>query len=144
MLRSGEEHLERLRDGRVVYLGGERVADVTAHPAFAAAARSIAAIYDLKRAPGERATLSYDEDGDACSMYYLLPRTREDLLRRMRAHKRIAAATYGLMGRSPDHVAAFITGMALQPEMLGSGQGGGKAFAENLLAYYRHARHHDL
>ena len=36
MLRSGKEHLESLRDGRVVYVGGERIDDVTRHPAFAA------------------------------------------------------------------------------------------------------------
>ena len=42
MLRTGKEHLETLRDGRVVYIGSERVADVTTHPAFAGAARSIA------------------------------------------------------------------------------------------------------
>ena len=34
MLRTGKEHLESLRDGRVVYIGGERVDDVTRHPAF--------------------------------------------------------------------------------------------------------------
>ena len=35
MLRSGKEHLESLRDGRVIYIGSERVNDVTQHPAFA-------------------------------------------------------------------------------------------------------------
>ena len=35
MLKTGAEHLETLRDGRVVYLGRERVDDVTTHPAFA-------------------------------------------------------------------------------------------------------------
>ena len=39
MLRSGREHLERLRDGRSVYIGNERVDDVTTHPAFARAAQ---------------------------------------------------------------------------------------------------------
>ena len=29
MLRTGKEHLESLRDGRVVYIGGEKVDDVT-------------------------------------------------------------------------------------------------------------------
>ena len=29
MLRTGKEHLESLRDGRVVYVGSERVDDVT-------------------------------------------------------------------------------------------------------------------
>ncbi len=62
----------------------------------------------------------------------------------MRAHKRIAAASYGLMGRSPDHVASFVAGMALQPEALGEASGGGRGFADNLMAYYRHARRHDI
>jgi 4-hydroxyphenylacetate 3-monooxygenase len=144
MLRSGEEHLESLRDGRVVYVGSERIADVTTHPAFRNAARSIAGLYDLKRDPAQRDCLSYEEAGERFSMYYLLPRSREDLVRRMQAHKRIAAASYGLMGRSPDHVASFVAGMALQPEALGDATGGGRAFAENLQAYYRHARHHDI
>ena len=43
MLRTGKEHLERLRDGRTVYLGSEKIEDVTAHPAFAKASRSMAA-----------------------------------------------------------------------------------------------------
>ena len=34
MLRSGKEHLESLRDGRVIYIGNEKVDDVTNHPAF--------------------------------------------------------------------------------------------------------------
>ena len=34
MLRTGKEHIERLRDGRIVYIGRERVDDVTTHPAF--------------------------------------------------------------------------------------------------------------
>jgi 4-hydroxyphenylacetate 3-monooxygenase len=31
---TGEEYITSLRDERTVYLNGERVADVTAHPAF--------------------------------------------------------------------------------------------------------------
>jgi 4-hydroxyphenylacetate 3-monooxygenase len=34
MLRTGKEHIERLRDGRIVYIGSERVGDVTTHPPF--------------------------------------------------------------------------------------------------------------
>jgi 4-hydroxyphenylacetate 3-monooxygenase len=143
VLRSAKEHLESLRDGRVVYIGGERIADVTTHSAFRNAARSIAMLYDLKRDSAHRDTLSYVEDGERFSMYYLLPRSREDLVRRMHAHKLIAAASYGLMGRSPDHVASFIAGMALQPEALGSAMAGGRTFADNLLAYYREMRHED-
>ena len=43
---TGAEYLESLRDGREVYIYGERVKDVTTHPAFRNAARSIARLYD--------------------------------------------------------------------------------------------------
>ena len=46
MLKTGSEHLESLRDGRRVFIGGEKVTDVTKHPAFRNAARSFAMLYD--------------------------------------------------------------------------------------------------
>ena len=50
MLRTGKDHLESLRDGRVIYIGSERVDDVTRHPAFRNAATTVAAL-SLTRAP---------------------------------------------------------------------------------------------
>ncbi len=82
MLMSGEDYLESIRDGRRVYVGSELVEDVTAHPAFRNAARTIAMIYDRKRAPENRNVMTFDEDGETFSAYFLLPRTREDLLHR--------------------------------------------------------------
>jgi len=41
---TGAEYVESLRDGRDVYIDGERVADVTAHPAFRNAVRSVAPV----------------------------------------------------------------------------------------------------
>lgn len=34
MIRTGEQYRESIRDGREVWIGGERVKDVTEHPAF--------------------------------------------------------------------------------------------------------------
>ena len=42
MLKTGEQYLESLRDGRRVYIGDELVEDVTTHPAFRNAAQSFA------------------------------------------------------------------------------------------------------
>jgi 4-hydroxyphenylacetate 3-monooxygenase len=134
MLKSGNEHLESLRDGRVVYIGSERVDDVTTHPAFRNAARSMAAIYDLKRADP---AFSFSEDGERYSAYFLRARTREDLQRRTHLHRAIAAMSYGLLGRSPDHVSSFVTGMAMNPSVFGQ-------YADNLVRYYQHMRKHDL
>ena len=45
-MRSASEYLASLRDGRAIFLDGERVADVTAHPAFSESIRRIAERYD--------------------------------------------------------------------------------------------------
>jgi 4-hydroxyphenylacetate 3-monooxygenase len=74
------------------------------------------------------------------SIYFLRARSREDLQRRMLGHRRIADFTYGMFGRSPDHVASFITGMAMKPDALKVPCGR----PDNLLAYYGYARDHDL
>jgi 4-hydroxyphenylacetate 3-monooxygenase len=136
MLKTGAEHLEQLRDGRAVFIGQELVRDVTTHQAFRNAAQSVAAIYDMKAAPQNRDAMSFEEDGRRYSIYYHCPRTRNDLQRRSDSHRRIAELSYGMFGRSPDHVASFVTGMAMQPEVFG-------AYAENISAYYRHMREND-
>ncbi len=139
MLRTGKEHLESLRDGRVIYIGDEKVDDVTRHPAFREAAKTVAAIYDMKADPANRDVMTFEEDGGRHSIYYLQARTRDDLQRRMAGHRMIADMTHGLFGRSPDHVASFVTGMAMKPEELKPPHG----YQDNLLAYYRHIRDND-
>src|SRR5208337_4544937 len=136
MLRSGKEHLETLRDGRSVYVGSEKVEDVTRHPAFCAAAATVAAIYDMKADPANRDVMTYEEEGGRHSIYYLRPCNRDDLQRRMLGHRRIADLTLGMFGRSPDHVASFVTGMAMNLDALPAPC----AYADNLLRYYRHLR----
>ena len=43
---TGAEYIESLRDGREIYIYGERVKDVTTHPAFRNTTRMIARLYD--------------------------------------------------------------------------------------------------
>ena len=38
MIKTGKDHLEQLRDGRVVFIGDEKVSDVTKHPSLKRAA----------------------------------------------------------------------------------------------------------
>ena len=101
MLRSGKEHLETLRDGRVVYVGGERIDDVTRHPAFRNAAQTVAGIYDLKADPANRDVMTFEEDGGRHSIYFLRPRSRDDLQRRMEGHRRIAEFTLACSDARP-------------------------------------------
>src|SRR6185312_4829825 len=137
MLKTGKQYVEGLRDGRVVYIGDERVADVTTHPAFRNAVQTLAEFYDLKADPARRAQMTYEEDGGTHSLYYLKARNRDDLARRSECHRILSEASYGLLGRSPDYIASFVTGMNLKPELFGR-------FSDNVRAYYRHMRDKDI
>ena len=141
MLINGKEKLERMRDGRAIYIGAERVDDVTCHPAFRNGAQTIAGLYDLTSDPKQHDLFSFEENGERFGLPWLRCRTREDLARRMRAMKAIADATYGLIGRSPDHVAGLVTGLAMKPELL---EGLRPGCGENLMRYYEYARRNDL
>lgn len=139
MLKSGSEYLESIRDGRVIYVADERVDDATRHPAFRNGARTYAALYDLKSRSELVDTMSYEEAGERYSMHFLRPRSREDLVRRTRAHAVIADFGCGVLGRSPDAGAGSVTGMTMKPEILD--QSGGHK--DHLLAIWQQMRHED-
>jgi 4-hydroxyphenylacetate 3-monooxygenase len=141
VLIGGRQKLERMRDGRTVYIGAERVDDVTRHPAFRQGAETIAALYNLKADPSKRDLFTYEEDGERYGLQWLRCRNRDDLVRRMRALKAGADATYGLIGRSPEQVAGLITGLAMNSAVLENLHAG---FGENLVRYYKYARRNDL
>ena len=140
MLRTGEQYLHSIRDGRVIYIGDERVDDATAHPAFEGIARTYADLFDLKSDPRNRDLFNYEEDGELYPVYYLRPRSKADLERRTACHTAITEWSYGLLGRSPDAVAGNLTGIAMKPEILDE-DGGNR---ENLLAIYEHCRRNDI
>ena len=141
MLRTGKEHLERLRDGRVVYIGRERVDDVTTHPAFRHAAQTAAQIYDVKADPANHESMTFVEDGERYSSYYILAKDRDDLRKRSQTHRKIAEVTHGFFGRSPDHVSSFVTGMCTKSDVLDTER---NKFSGNLHAYYEHMRRNDI
>jgi 4-hydroxyphenylacetate 3-monooxygenase len=139
VLKTGKEYLDSIRDGRVIYVADERVADATTHPAFRNGARTYAALYELKSQPELRDAMSYEEGGSRYSMYFLRPRSREDLMRRTHAHEIIADFGCGVLGRSPDAGAGSVTGMAMKPEILDQ-KGGHK---DHLLKIWQQLRHED-
>jgi 4-hydroxyphenylacetate 3-monooxygenase len=141
MLVSGAEKLRRMQDGRSVYVGSERIEDVTAHRAFARGARAVAEFYDLKASPDRGDDLTYEENGARHSIWWLRPRNRDDLSRRMRGNKALADMSYGFFGRSPDHIGSLVTGLAMKPEVLESLRPG---CGDNLMRYYARARDEDI
>src|SRR5258708_30719665 len=59
---TGKEFLESLRDGREIWIYGQRVDDVTTHPAFRNPARMLARLYDALHDPAAQAVLTCPTD----------------------------------------------------------------------------------
>src|SRR4051794_24280566 len=109
---TGAEYLQSLRDGREVWIYGERVADVTAHPAFRNAARSLARLYDALHDPAAKDVLTCPTDtgsGGFTHKFFRVAKSREDLIGQRQAIAHWARLSYGWMGRSPDYKASLMT-----------------------------------
>jgi 4-hydroxyphenylacetate 3-monooxygenase len=81
-LRSGDDYRASLRDGREVWIEGERVADVPSHPAFRPIVDARARIYDLAHEPALREVLTYADaaSGERRLIAHRLPRSQADWL----------------------------------------------------------------
>jgi 4-hydroxyphenylacetate 3-monooxygenase len=143
MTRSGRSYLGGLNDGRRVMVDGHAVTDVAGHPAFAGAVRSIARHYDNILLPGNRELMTYEspKTGERVSRAFEVPRSREDFESRRHALRANADLTFGLMGRNPDHVAAFLAAWAARADVFARG---GQEFADNIVRFYEHVRDNDL
>ncbi|EWY37825.1 4-hydroxyphenylacetate-3-hydroxylase [Skermanella stibiiresistens SB22] len=78
MIRTGDEYRAGLRDGREVWIDGEKVADVTKHPALKPIIDVKARMYDMAHEEAHRATLSYVEDNQRHSVFYRPPTEQKD------------------------------------------------------------------
>ena len=108
---NGDEYIESLRDGRQIYIHGERVEDVTTHPAFRNSVRSIARLYNALHDPATKAELTTETDtgnGGYTHPFFKAPHSAEDLVAGRDAIAAWQRLTYGWMGRSPDYKAAFL------------------------------------
>lgn len=140
-MRRGADYLASLRDGRVVFLDGERVHDVTRHPAFAESVQRIAERYDAaSESPDVTACLD-PATGKRIGAMWLIPRSAEDLGRRRAVHRFWAEGSYGLMGRTPDHVASVLTGFAGWRQLFDRG---GRQYGDNVVRFHEKARDEDL
>ena len=109
--QTGDEYLASLRDDRTVFIYGERVEDVTTHPAFRNTARMVARLYDALHDPKHADQIMVPTDtgnGGKTHAFFKAPKTMDDLLAGRNAIAEWAKITYGWLGRSPDYKAAFL------------------------------------
>lgn len=133
---TGAEYLASLRDGREVYINGERVADVTSHPAMRNSARSLARLYDALHDPNRQAALTAPTDtgsGGYTHKYFRVAHSAADLAQQQTAIADWSRMSYGWMGRTPDYKAALMNTLGANAEWYGP-------FKDNALAWHKRAQ----
>src|SRR5881296_2435694 len=142
--RTGEQYIKGLQQQeREVWLGGERVKDVTTHPGLANGARSVAALYDMQHDPTLRDEMTYvsPTTGDRVGLSFIIPRTKLELEQRRTMMLHWARATCGMVGRSPDFMNVTFAAWSAAAEYFGRGR---PEFARNIRRYYEHISENDL
>ncbi len=143
-LRTGAAFLAGLAASeRAIFVEGERISNPAAHPAFKGGARSIARLFDFAAAEENREAMTFmsPDTGKPVWRCYQIPRTHADLKAKRIAAEKWAEQTFGLMGRTPDHVSNFFTGFAAKPSVFAAS---GQQYADNVIAFHRFARENHL
>ena len=142
-MKTGAQQIESLRDGRLVYIDGKPVPDVTRSRAFAGLVGTSARFYDEAARPEWRETMTFESptSGAPVSRAWQLPRNHAELVLRRRAMERIAELSCGMVGRSPDHLASTLAGMVMGAPRMARYDGRG---ITALQEYFQYARDRDL
>ena len=145
MARDGKQFLERLRcTKRDVWLEGARVDDVTAHPALAGGAQTIAAVFDRQHAYASECLIPDPETGEPVNIGHMIPRSIADLRRRNVGLRRLAEVTVGLMGRTPDYMNVKFASFASRAgDWLGAGDKNAEGTA-NLVRFQKRIAREDI
>ncbi|MEP7113673.1 MAG: 4-hydroxyphenylacetate 3-hydroxylase N-terminal domain-containing protein, partial [Ilumatobacteraceae bacterium] len=143
--RSGEQFLKGLRArNREVWLGDERVDDVTTHPQLEGAARSLARVFDIQQEFADECLMPDPETGEAINVSHMIPRSVDDLKRRHVGLRRIAESTVGIMGRTPDYMNVTFAGFAGERSAWLGPEGKNVEGHDNLIAYHNMIAREDL
>ena len=115
---TSEEYFASLRDGREIWIYGERVKDVTTHPAFRNTVRMLGRLYDALH-DQRKSILCTETDtgsGGYTHKFYKASHNAEEMVGARDAIAEWARVTYGWMGRSPDYKAAFLATLGANAE----------------------------
>ncbi|HVK24308.1 MAG TPA: 4-hydroxyphenylacetate 3-hydroxylase N-terminal domain-containing protein [Actinokineospora sp.] len=133
---TGDEYIESLRDDREIYIYGERVKDVTTHPAFHNPIRMTARLYDALHDPAHRDVLTCPTDtgGNGYThRFFTTPHSAEDLVAHQKAIAAWSRLSYGWMGRTPDYKAAFLGTLGANAEFY-------EPYADNARRWYKESQ----
>lgn len=142
-VRTGQEYIEGLSTPREVWLCGERVEDVRTHPYLKNTVETIAGLYDKQHDAAVQEIMTYPspKTGERVGTSFMVPQTKEDLVKRRKMIKVWADQTYGLLGRSPDFLNTTLMAFYEARDFFSSLN---PQFGNNVVNYYEYVRENDL
>tara|TARA_B100000686_G_scaffold106141_1_gene113234 strand:+ start:2670 stop:4163 length:1494 start_codon:yes stop_codon:yes gene_type:complete len=142
MIRTGEQYREALLQEREVFVGGERVADVTKYAPFRRPIESFVAQYDAKHSAELHDVLTWtDPDAGTFDISFLIPKSHDELRAKGAAFAEFAKLSYGCLGRGPESMAALMAGLEESCEWF---EQWGEGNHQKVLDYCHYVRDNDL
>ncbi|MCX7982813.1 MAG: hypothetical protein N2572_07895 [Syntrophales bacterium] len=141
-LRTPQQYKDSLKDGRRVYIRGERVDDITQHPILGVTCDTIAAGYELTQSPDAEVrdlfVAPHPVTGEPINRFFITPRTKEDLANRTKMIQRSIELTGGLpFGKD-------IGTDCLNAAFVVAGQMKKQKYQENAMNFLEYLRANDL
>lgn len=102
MIRTGAQYREGLQDGREIWMDGERVKDVTTHPAFKPIVDVRARMYDMAHEAKYQDRLTFVEDNKRNTIFYKPPRETKDWTDKVEAVDAVMKDIGGVVTRVGD------------------------------------------
>jgi len=140
MIRTVEQYIESLRDGRVIYSLGERVKDVTTHPILRRVVEHGAMDWVLTNDPEKRDLfVTRDKDGEDIHFLWTAPKSSEDLVHKRAAY--IEGCRYEAMGLHSMGVDALASSRTLAGRV---DRAMGTNYTERVEAYRKYLQKTDI
>ncbi len=142
MIRTGQEYIESIRDGRQVWIDGDRVEDVPNHPAFKPIVDIRARIYDLAHEPETQDVMSYvdEESGERSPVGAKPPKTKQDWYDKKTAVETVLSDVGGVVTRVGDETFGEMWSLFDGKEVLDRID---PRFSENITRHIRETVLHD-
>lgn len=142
MIRSGAEYRESLRDGRQVWINGEKVGDVTSHRFFKPIVDIRARIYDMQHDEQYRPLLTYrdEETGELNTTFYKPPKTQQDWWDKRQAVDAVLRDIGGVVTRVGDETIGEMWSLYDGQEVLNRVS---PQFGDNIRRHIQKALRHD-
>ena len=141
MICTGEDYREGIRDGREVYVDGERVRDVTKHPVLKPIIDVKARMYDMAFEAEYEETLTYVSDNERKSIFNRPPVEKKDWTDKVAAVDAVMQDIRGVVTRVGDETVGEMWSLQDGRDVLAEID---PRFAENIDRHIRAVRDNDL